>query len=132
MSGNKIIEIGFSLKEVYRKTKENEIVCFLVDQSAHPDYSSYVNLFGMNVTAFSGPAKLALRLKPQLIIAYGIRQKNYKYKIFFERLSYDEFENDSDDNITALTQKIQSRFEEIIIKNPGQWLWLHKRFKHLK
>lgn len=130
--GNEIIEIGPSLKSVFRKIHDNEIVCFLIDQSAHPDYSSYVDFFGISVTAFSGPAKLALKLRPGLIVAYEQRQKDFSYKIYFERILYDDITGATEENITLLTQRIQSHFENVIRKSPGEWLWFHKRFKHIK
>lgn len=132
LSGNHIIEIGFSLKEIFTKLKKNEFVCFLIDQSADPAYSTFVNFFGHEVPAFSGPAKLALRYRPELLIGYGLRQKNYSYKTFFERINYDDLANDDDANVTELTQRMQTALEKIIRQDPGQWLWLHKRFKHMR
>ncbi len=130
ISGNKIIEIGFSLKEVFTRINKNEIVTFLVDQSAHPDYSAYIRFFGMNVPAFSGPAKIALRQRPELFITYGVRQEDYTYIIYFEKVIYDDLTESSDENVIELTQRIATKIEEVVRKYPGQWLWFHKRFKH--
>lgn len=132
LSGNKIIEIGLSLKDVFKKLGENRIVCFLVDQSAVPDYSAYIDFFGKEVPAFSGPAKIALRYRPGLIVAYGIRDENYKYNIYFEKIDYEKIDGSGDEEVKRLTQIFQSRFEEVIRKYPGQWLWFHKRFKHAR
>ncbi len=132
MSGNNIIEIGFSLKEIFKRLNMNEKICFLVDQSAHPDYSSYVNFFGRRVPAFSGPAKMALKQRPNLLLAYGTRRKDYSYVINFEKIHYDDLAESNPENILKLTQRIQTRLEEVIRNNPGQWLWFHKRFKHAK
>jgi len=65
-------------------------------------------------------------------MAYGIRNNLYKYDIFFQKIVYDDINEYSDSNVKLLTQRIQSEFEKVILKNPGQWLWLHKRFKHSK
>lgn len=132
LSGNEIISIGFSLKKIYEKLSKNEIVCFLTDQSAHPDYSVYVNFFGKKVPSFSGPAKIALKLRPVLIFGYGIRQKDYTYDIMFENINYDDLEESSEANIRILSQRISDCMEKIIRENSGQWLWFHKRFKHMK
>lgn len=132
LSGNEIIEIGFSLKNIFETLSKNEIVCFLVDQSANPDYSVYVNFFGKKVATFSGPAKIALKKRPELLLAYGIRQEDYTYKINFENIFYDDLTESTNENIIELTQRIQTGFENVIRKYPGQWLWFHKRFKHIK
>jgi Kdo2-lipid IVA lauroyltransferase/acyltransferase len=132
MSGNEIIEIGFSLKEIFGKLGNNEIICFLIDQSANPDYSSYINFFGQRVPAFSGPAKIALKQRPELIMGYSIRARDYSYIVNFEKITYDDLKEYTDENVNLLTQRIQTMFENVIRKNPGQWLWFHKRFKHIR
>mgnify|MGYP001157910888 CR=1 FL=1 len=130
--GNEIIQIGYSLRSVYEKLKLKNIFCFLTDQSANPDYSVYVNFFGQNVATFSGPARIALKKRPVLIAGYGVRQSDLSYKMYFENIKYDDLTDYNDENVTELTQRIQSKLESIIRHNPGQWLWLHKRFKHIK
>lgn len=130
--GNEILQIGYSLRSIYGKLDRNEIICFLIDQSANPDYSVYVNFFGQITATFSGPAKIALKKRPGLLLAYGVRKKDYSYEINFEKIDYDDLQEYSEENIIQLTQRIQSKLEEVIRKDPGQWLWLHKRFKHIK
>ncbi|MEO8446586.1 MAG: hypothetical protein ABI528_03780, partial [bacterium] len=132
LAGNDIIEIGFSLKNIFKKLMNNEAICFLIDQSAHPDYSVYIDFFGMKVPAFSGPAKIALRNRPELLIAYGVRSIDYSYTINFENVKYDDIQIENEDSVRLLTQRIQTMFEQVIRRYPGQWLWLHKRFKHRK
>ncbi len=132
LSGNKIIEIGLSLKKIFEKVNKNETVCFLVDQSAHPDYSSYINFFGKRVPSFSGPAKIGLRQRPEIILAYGVRNKDYSYTFSFEKIEYTDLIENTNENVIVLTQRIQFRMEEIIRANPGQWVWFHKRFKHMR
>jgi KDO2-lipid IV(A) lauroyltransferase len=130
--GNEIIQIGYSLRTIYERLKLKNIFCFLIDQSANPDYSVYVNFFGKNVATFSGPSRIALKKRPLLIFGYGVRQKDFSYKMYFENINYDDLTEYNDENVIELTQRIQTKLEEVIRKNPGQWLWLHKRFKHTK
>lgn len=132
MSGNEIIEIGFSLKTIFQKLKDNEIVCFLIDQSADPRYSVFVNFFGKEVPAFSGPARFALRLRPELLFAISIRDINYNYDIHFSKIDYEDITEESEEGLKILTQRIQDVLENWIKQYPEQWLWFHKRFKHMK
>ena len=132
LRGNEMIEIGFSLKKIFEKLRKNELIGFLIDQSAHPDYSSYINLFGRKVASFSGPAKIALRQRPELILGFILRDTSNNYKLEFKKIFYDDLKENSDENVVELTQRIQSEFETVIRNNPGQWLWFHKRFKHMK
>jgi KDO2-lipid IV(A) lauroyltransferase len=34
--------------------------------------------------------------------------------------------------VERLTARIQKRIEEAIREHPEQWLWFHKRFKHIR
>ena len=132
LSGNEMTEIGFSLKKIFEKLKKNEIIGILADQSAHPDYSAYIEFFGNKVSAFSGPAKFALKQRADLVSGYISRNKDYTYTLKFEKIDFDDLTEYNEENVIKLTQRIQSVFEKIIRADPGQWLWFHKRFKHMK
>ena len=132
LSGNEIIEISSSLRTIYSKIKNNEIVCFLVDQSANPDYSVYVDFFRKKVATFDGPAKMALKFGVELVLGYGIRTKDFNYEINFKKINFEDIKEYNDDNIEKLTQRIQKSIENVITQHPGQWLWFHRRFKHIK
>ncbi len=132
LSGNEIIQTGFSLRTVYEKIELKEIICFLIDQSANPDNSVYVRIFNQLTATFSGPAKIALKKRPALVVGSAKRNADYSYKITFKEIDYDDITGYNEKNVKDLTQRIQSNFEDIIRKNPGQWLWLHKRFKHIR
>jgi Kdo2-lipid IVA lauroyltransferase/acyltransferase len=132
LSGNEIIPTGAPVRSVFKKILRNEIVCFLVDQSAHPVYSVYANFFGHKVATFSGPAKMALKFKTELIFGYGKRLPNYTYIITLDKIDYNDLKEYNDENIAILTERINKRLEDVIRANPDQWLWFHRRFKHLK
>ena len=131
-SGNKIIQIGASLREAYQILKTNKILCFLIDQSAHPDYSVYVDFFGKKVATFAGSARMALKQGSPVIMGYMIRDEKLRYRIHFDPINYDDIRDDTPENVTALTQRMQSKLEEIVRKHPEQWFWFHRRFKHVK
>lgn len=132
LGGNEIIQTGISLRGIFKSLDQNDFICFLIDQSAHPDYSVYVNFLGQRTATFSGPAKIALKKRCDLILGYGIRDKNYKYDVYFSKIDYSDILDYNAENIVLLTQRIQTEFEKIVLADPGQWLWLHKRFKHVR
>lgn len=132
LSGNEILETGSSLRPIFQKILQNEIVCFLVDQSAPPDYSVYSKFFNTKVSTFNGPAKMALKYQTELLFAYGVRSKNYKYYITLEKIEYDDIKEYSEENIQKLTDRINEKLESVIRQYPDQWLWIHRRFKHIK
>lgn len=132
LAGNEIIDIGGALRHIPARLKNNEIVSFLIDQSAHPDYSVYVNFFGKNVATFAGAAKYALKYNAPVVLGYGIRNSDYSYDIHFQQVKYDDMNGYNDNNVTELTQRMQQALENVIKEYPAQWLWFHKRFKHVR
>jgi Kdo2-lipid IVA lauroyltransferase/acyltransferase len=132
LSGNEIILTGAPIRNVFKKILRNEIVCFLVDQSAHPVYSVYADFFGHKVATFSGPAKMALKFKTELIFGHAERLPNYTYYIYIDKIEYDDLKEYNDENVLILTERINKKLENAIRANPSQWLWFHRRFKHLK
>lgn len=75
---------------------------------------------------------MALKYQTELLFAYGIRSKNYKYFITLEKIDYDDIREYSEENIQKLTDRINEKLENVIKKYPDQWLWVHRRFKHIK
>ena len=132
LSGNRIIQIGASLREAYKILKTNKILCFLIDQSAHPDYSVYVDFFGKKVATFAGAARMALKQGSPVVMGYMIRDEKAKYNINFEAIKYDDIPEDTEANVIELTQRMQRKLEDIIRQYPDQWFWFHRRFKHVK
>jgi Kdo2-lipid IVA lauroyltransferase/acyltransferase len=132
LSGNEIIPTDTSIRSVFKKILRNEIVCFLVDQSAHPVYSVYAKFFGHKVATFSGPAKMALKFKTELIFAHAERLPNRTYYIYIDKINYDDLKEYNDENVLILTERINKRLENAIRAHPDQWLWFHRRFKHTK
>jgi KDO2-lipid IV(A) lauroyltransferase len=128
LTGNNIIQTGPSMREIFSFIKPSVITAFLIDQSAHPDYSDYVYFFGKKVSTFSGLSKLALKYEAEIPFLYGVRDENYHYTFYCQKIEY----NKEKDSAVDITQKIQNALEKAIKEHPSQWLWFHKRFKHMR
>jgi Kdo2-lipid IVA lauroyltransferase/acyltransferase len=104
-----------------------------MDQSAPPDYSVYANFFGKKVSTFAGPAKIALKNNTELIFGSPYRNKNFNYIIKLDKITYDDLKGGAtDENVTILTTRINAKLENAIRECPEQWLWVHRRFKHIQ
>ncbi len=131
LTGNKMIHIGASLREIPKLIKSNGIIAFLIDQSAPEGYSYFVDFFGNKVSSFSGAAKYALKYESELVFGYIVRKENFRFKLVSLRIETDGIKGDADEAAAELTQRIQKVIEKVITENPEQWLWFHRRFKHL-
>lgn len=127
--GNEVIPMGVQIRKVYQKLKDKQIVLMAADQRGDEE-SIRVKLFGKSTSVFPGPATLGLKTDAVLICAIPVRQKNNKYEIIFEELSLENLPDNFEAKKIEICQRYTSHLQRIIEKNPEQWLWMHKRWKH--
>jgi KDO2-lipid IV(A) lauroyltransferase len=129
--GLKIVAMGISVREILRTLQEGGIVALAADQSA-PKESVTVNFFGRNVPTFQGPAIFSLKTGAPIILGCTVRQENGNYTMRFVHVPSDDLGGVSDENILELTRRQVQMTEVIIRQNPEQWMWMHKRWKHVQ
>lgn len=127
--GNEVIPMGVKIRKVFEKLKEKQIVLMAADQRGDEE-SIRVDLFGRSTSVFPGPATLALKTNAVLICAIPVRQSNLTYKINFEELSLENLPEDLEQKKIEICQRYTNYLQKIIEKNPEQWLWMHRRWKH--
>ncbi len=71
------------------------------------------------------PAQLSIKYNLEIIPVYIERLQDEKFLIEFQKpLQPNNFENKID-----LTCELNKILEKMIIRNPGQWIWTHNRWK---
>ena len=131
LTDNRMIHVGAALRQIPKLLRNNDVIAFLIDQSAPEGYSYFSDFFGIQVSSFSGPAKYALKYNSELVFGYIIRKENLKFDLVTSRIETKDLEGTAEEKAKALTQRLQKVTEEAIRKNPEQWLWFHRRFKHI-
>ncbi|MHA1988554.1 MAG: lysophospholipid acyltransferase family protein [Promethearchaeota archaeon] len=127
--GNEVVALGVSIRKTYQTLKEKKIVAIAADQRG-PLEGTRVEFFGKDVSAFTGPAALALKTGAPILYAIAVRQKDFSYVSEFHEISTENLTGTEDDKITELTRRHMAQLEKFIRENPEQWLWMHKRWKH--
>ncbi|MAR79233.1 MAG: lauroyl acyltransferase [Rhodospirillaceae bacterium] len=110
-------------REIIEFIKKGTNLGMLVDQKQNDGIS--IPFFGKNAMTSSAIAKLSLKYKLSLIPVSieRISGTNFHIKI------HDELEiNDQKDDVITIMNKVNNFLEKSIIKNPSQWLWMHKRW----
>ena len=115
------------MRQIINRFKDGYSVALMVDQRVGE--GPKLNFFNKPAQTTTIPAQLALRYDCKLV---PISLKRID-GISFEMTVHEPYEvlktgNDKDD-IKNITVKINKIIEEMIIKNPGQWLWSHNRWK---
>ena len=124
LSGNHLIVKWDSARSVLRALHKNEAVGVLIDQNTSPEEGVFVDFFGTSACANTAFAKIAARTGAAVIPGFAVwSDAESKYILKF----HPPVEISGDP--VADTRRIHSLLESVIRENPGQWLWLHRRWK---
>jgi len=124
LSGNRLIEKKDFAREMLKVLAANQAVGILIDQNAALDNGVFVDFFGIPACTGTGFARLAAHTGAAVIPGFALwSDEENKYVLrFFPAL---EITGD----VRADTARVQHAIERVIRKYPGQWLWIHRRWK---
>jgi KDO2-lipid IV(A) lauroyltransferase len=128
--GNRDVPMENSIRELLRALQERRAIGIVGDQTAAKE-SIRVSFFGREVPTYEGPAMFCLKTGAPMIQGVAIRQPDGKYKGHFVPVKSDDLKGYNKVNITELTKRHVAITEEIIRQYPDQWMWMHKRWKHV-
>lgn len=129
MFGSSVVPLSNAVRTVITKLRSRGVVAMLADQSG-PTGSIYAEFFGRPAATYEGPAFFALRCASPVIMTYNVRASDGTYDVFFEELSAGDLSGSNAAAVETLTRRHVKALEGIIRRNPGSWLWQHKRWKH--
>jgi KDO2-lipid IV(A) lauroyltransferase len=102
----------------------------LTDLNTLDEEAIFVDFFGVPAATTFIVAKLALRTNtPILPIFAPWSEEKGKYLLIIEPLIPIESTGDEEADVKRVTIEITRRIENRIRQYPGQWLWIHKRWK---
>ena len=115
-------------REVVEKLKEGYIVGLVVDQSPR-DNGTPVRFLGQPCWGTVGPAITAMRARVPVHAALMARLPDGRYELTISPEIPMACSGDTHQDITVNSQRCQDAIESAIRAHPGQWLWLHRRWK---
>ncbi|MGP0075944.1 MAG: lysophospholipid acyltransferase family protein [Bryobacteraceae bacterium] len=124
LSGNRLIVKWDSARAVLRALHQNEAVGVLIDQNTSPQEGVFVDFFGTPACANTAFAKIAAKTGAAVIPGFAIwSEDERKYILKF----YPPLEISGDP--AEDTRRLHAILEHVIREHPGQWLWIHRRWK---
>jgi len=103
--------------------REKYCIALMIDQRVSE--GEKINFFGKPAFTTTLPAQLALKYNLSIVPVYIKRVGKNKFKIKFEK----EILPKNFENKFQITEKLNQVIENMIIKNPKQWIWTHNRWK---
>jgi len=129
--GNKTLDKLSAARSMLKILRSGETALGLLpDLNTLDDEAVFIDFFGVPAAMTFAMAKLALRTDTPVIPFFAPwNEEKQKYLLIVEPPVTFERTDDNDENVRRLTAAIIERVENQIRRYPGQWLWIHKRWK---
>jgi len=124
--GNSVIYKEGALREIFITLKKGESVGMLIDQSVIPSEGIQIDFLGIPAWCMKVPVLIAKKTNIPLVPIF-IKRDKYGHTI--ELFPEIHFSKTSNNNLQMDVKKINSYIEQYIIKNPTEWLWIHRKWK---
>ncbi len=110
--------------------RSRRYVSFIADQDAGRK-GLFVDFFGRAASTMKAPGLMAMRYELPLVVGYGRRlDRRYRFELGIERIIHPDEWADEADPLRYITQEYTRAMENLIRRNPEQYLWAHRRWKH--
>ena len=110
-------------KEILKFFKGGTSVALMIDQRVSEGISS--EFFNKKALTTTIPAQFVTKFNCKIVPVYIERKRKHQFQL--EILSPLQFSKDED--IETITKKLNNILEEMIRRNPDQWIWTHGRWK---
>ncbi len=115
-------------RAVMRLLKENKMVAILADQREKRSRGVYVELFGTKVPTSKGVAMLGMKTGTAVIPIYAVRRGFLRYTFVCAPPIEMERKGNIEELVELNTRKVNEFLEQIILKYPDEWFWVHRRW----
>lgn len=118
-----------SLDQILDLLAGGAIVVYVFDQHAGKKDGVTVDFFGHPAGTFKSPALIAMASGAPVIPASSWREPDGTHVLRFEEpIPVVETDNPGED-IRANTRAFNAVLEQMLLRHPEQWIWMHKRWK---
>jgi Kdo2-lipid IVA lauroyltransferase/acyltransferase len=129
-TGQKMIPKTGGYDQMLDVLRSGGVLSFLADQDAGQN-GLYVEFFGRPASTHKAIALLALAHNAPVIVGYARRiGPGFRYEVGCSEIIEPSEWTGTADDVRLLTQRYTSALETIIRRDPDQYLWLHRRWKH--
>ena len=128
--GNIVIPMETSLREVMRALRDGEAVGIVADQAA-PKENVPIEFFGTMVPTHQGPSVFSLKMGSPLVAVFPVRAPDGSYDTYVKEVPSADLNGYTEENVAELTRRHVKITEDFIRRFPDQWMWMHRRWKHV-
>jgi len=127
--GQRIIAKKGATEEVTEILERGGAVGFIADQNAGSK-GMFVDFFGRKASTYKSIGLLAMQYEVPVVIGYARRLgESFRFEIGTKDIIYPQDWQQENDPLRYITQRYTKAIEDIIRDDPGQYLWVHRRWK---
>jgi len=127
--GQKIIAKKGATEEIVTALEGKGAVGFIADQNAGTK-GVFVDFFGRKASTYKSIGLLAMQYEVPVVIGYARRLgEAFKFQVGMQDVIYPRDWKDQDNPLFYITQRYTSALEAVVRDDPGQYLWVHRRWK---
>ena len=127
--GQRIVDKKGATAIVTKTLEEHGTVGFIADQNAGPK-GLFVDFFGRKASTYKSIGLLAMQYDVPIAIGYARRiGADFHFEVGTTDVIYPDDWKSADHPLTYITQRYTAAIEKFVIEEPGQYLWVHRRWK---
>ena len=108
--------------------RKNELVGFMLDQNRPTEQGVFVDFFGRKASTTPGLAFMSAQTGAPVVPVFMRRREDGRHELEAQA-AIEPPPDRKEETLLACTAAYTKIIEDQVRKDPGQWLWLHKRWK---
>jgi Kdo2-lipid IVA lauroyltransferase/acyltransferase len=113
-------------RKLIQAIRNKRYICALIDQDTSLE-NHFTEFFGLEAAHPISPIKLAVRFKKPVLFWSIHRDTQLRHHIHLSRIRWEELEAKHQEEF--ILESYSKLLEQEIRKNPGQWVWWHRRWR---
>jgi KDO2-lipid IV(A) lauroyltransferase len=128
--GNRVLHKDDFARGLLASMRSGETVGILMDTNMTPPQGLFVPFFGVEACTASGLARVALKTDAAVLPGFLLWEESERQYVlhFYPELALAST-GDAEADTAANTARFTAVLEQAIRQYPGQWLWMHRRWK---
>ncbi|GIW75831.1 MAG: lipid A biosynthesis lauroyl acyltransferase [Phycisphaerae bacterium] len=127
--GQRIVDKKGATQDITRTLEQHGTVAFIADQNAGPK-GIFVDFFGRKASTYKSIGLLAMQYDVPIIIGYARRiGTSFRFEVGTQDIIYPQDWKNQDQPLYYITQRYTKAIENFVSAEPGQYLWIHRRWK---
>jgi KDO2-lipid IV(A) lauroyltransferase len=127
--GSRIIAKKGATDEVTDVLEAKGVIGFVADQNAGSK-GIFVDFFGRKASTYKSIGLLAMQYEVPVVVGYARRLNDrFEFEVGAQTIIYPQEWKNQNDPLRYITQRYTTAIEEFVRKDPGQYWWVHRRWK---